>query len=610
MATAVPFATAPIRRRMSSPAEEDFIPPKMFPRERSFVVSNNQNHFPGHTESSSHSRIHFRTTVEHDSMPQLPTYSFQSSAVSKSLLSEQLRQQTEHANKHIERVSDEEDEGDHHVLPLGQGVIQINNLSSNDTERSRRRHSCREPSTDIAQSQPQMRQMSGTTVVVEQRLSDTANREQQNNTSPLLAANAPPYLAKFKRQRHMQLDPENYNLAPDGTNLPSDNNMSPTVPDHAFTFDSLEQTNQLSADIAPASPPRAVSNQDTLATRTRFLCNDPNGTGNLTTIADTLRRPAIQLTKFGTMHNWALDIFALPHNAVRAECVDLYNILESIHARSPQIVPMEMEEFNAWWIVFESFVIEYFDFEADELFRWVFPRNGNDRETGSIDIIGHHKGSTETNIKNCLLAKKEEILQTIRQLNGTFELRHHVDVSDSFQTILKTVNTLVPKLFDYFKAQERHLPAIVSHLHPPSCKEILTKKYLHYIKNGENPQINLILLSRWMDDDTRDRWIRSNVRVFNRIMYKRWERKCHRTHGHIAFKFQRRLIRSVKSVAASRLRRRTEFGEQIDDFSFGSLPSQGGSIRSLTLSVGQKVVQSAKMRRNSKEMPRAKTKAR
>lgn len=560
-------------------------------------------------QSLGQSRTLFKPTVEHDSMPQLPTHSFQSSTVSKSLLSEQLRQQTEHANKHIERVSDEEDEMDHQVLPLSKGLLQINNLSLNDTERRRRRHSCREPSTEAVQSQPQMRQMSGTTVVVEQRLSSTTTGEQQDNTSPLLAANAPPYLTKFKRQRHMQLDPQNNNIS-SGTNLASDD-MSVTVPDHAFTFDTLEQTNQSSAEIAPASPPRTVSNQDTLATRTRFLCDDPNGTGNLTTIADTLRRPAIQYSKFGTLHNWALDIFTLPHNAVRAECVDLYNILESIHARSPQIVPMEMEEFNAWWVIFESFVIEYFDFEADELFRWVFPRgNGSEREIGSIDIVGHHKGSTETNIKNCLLAKKEEILQIIRQLNGTFELRHHVDVSDSFQNILKMVNSVVPKLFDYFKAQERHLPAIVSHLHPPSCKEILTKKYLQYIKNGENPQINLVLLSRWMDDDTRDRWIRSNVRVFNRIMYKRWERKCHRTHGHIAFKFQRRLIRSVKSVAASRLRRRTEFGEQIDDFSFGSLPSQGGSIRSLTLSVGQKVVQGTKMRRTSKDMSRAKTKAR
>lgn len=313
---------------------------------------------------------------------------------------------------------------------------------------------------------------------------------------------------------------------------------------------------------------------------------------------DTIRRPILYLTKYGGTNTWAADVFSLPHNAIRAECIDLYNILESIHARGRQVCVIELEEFYVWWTAFEVFVIEYFDFEADVLFPWVFslaPTSGAriENEVGlNINGIMKQKTDVDSLLRNSLLARKEILLESIRQLNGTFELRRHVDTADIFETILNEVNDFVPKLLEYFHAQERHLPQLAAQTYSSSAKDVIAKKYVQYIRHGEAPQINIVLLSRWMDTETRDKWVRSHVRGYGRLMYRRWERKCEKSHALIAVRFHKRLQQSVRSVAASRLRRRTEFGEEIDDLSFGSFPSHGnGSIRSLGFVVGNRAFQ-------------------
>lgn len=330
---------------------------------------------------------------------------------------------------------------------------------------------------------------------------------------------------------------------------------------------------------------------------------------HLTTITETMRRPFMFHAKFGSPSNWALDIFTLPHNAVRAECVDLYNILESIQARSNRVEFSELEEFYTWWTAFEIFVIEYFDFEADVLFSWIFSKLGEESEDIPRSGLTTTKLNSDLLLEGSLLARKEPLLESLRQINGTFELRRHVDACDVFHTILEDVNEFVPKLMEYFHLEERHLPPLVSHVHSPTAKDAITKKYVTYIKHGESPHMNIAILTRWMHKTTREKWVRSNVRGISRLFYARWEKRCNKEHGYIPFRFHRRLLRSVRNVAASRLRRRTEFGEEIEDMSFGSLASHTGSFKSLSLAVGSKGSSTPKSRR-SKESARSKGKLR
>lgn len=342
------------------------------------------------------------------------------------------------------------------------------------------------------------------------------------------------------------------------------------------------------------------------ATSTRFLTDDSKGAP--TPLTETIRRPIMYQGKYGFPANWSLDPFTLPHNAIRAECVDLYNILESIHARSHSVNSFELEEFHIWWTTFDAFIIEYFDFEADVLFPWVFPAKSS--SDNAPPNLPPQKITNEIHLRNSLMSKKELLLDAIRQLNGTFELRHNVDTADVFHTILDEVSDFVPKLLEYFHVQERHLPPIVERYYTAAAKDPIVKEYVQYIKKGDSPQTNLVLLSRWMDSDVKDKWLRSYVRGLTRLLHKRWERRCNKSHGHIAYKFHKRLLRSVRSVAASRLRRRTEFGEDVDDISFSSLASQTGSIRSLNLVGQSRSQQFPKSSRRSKESNKFRSKFR
>lgn len=292
----------------------------------------------------------------------------------------------------------------------------------------------------------------------------------------------------------------------------------------------------------------------------------------------SVKRPAIYYAKYGTGSSWAMDVFSLTHNAVRAECVDLYNILESIHARAHEVCLVELEEFYVWWGTFERFVMECFDYEADVLLPWVFCAPALGRSSGGGDAMFR--------LRQQLVLRKEDLLDCIRQLNGTFELRRHVDATDVFETILSEVNGFVPKLLEYYGVQEARLPQVVCEMYAMSARDTLMKRYVQYVKRGECAGVHVVLVCKWMDDGMRERWVRSYLRGYFRMMFWRLERRCYRSHGFIASRFHGRLQRNVRSVAASRLRRRTEFGEEADDISFSSFPSRGGSIRSLNIGGG------------------------
>lgn len=89
----------------------------------------------------------------------------------------------------------------------------------------------------------------------------------------------------------------------------------------------------------------------------------------------------------------------------------------------------------------------------------------------------------------------------------------------------------MPKLLEYLHIEERHLQTIAQELYEASARDILGEKYVAYIKRGESPQMNLVLLSWWMDSDMRDKWIRVNIK-----------RHWHLVHQQMSWSFWCRLI--------------------------------------------------------------------
>ncbi|KAK1861232.1 hypothetical protein I4F81_003816 [Pyropia yezoensis] len=81
-----------------------------------------------------------------------------------------------------------------------------------------------------------------------------------------------------------------------------------------------------------------------------------------------VRRPAIHPAEYGHPWSWAGDTLAAWHNGLRAELVDLFNIVESMTVRRSELGDRELDEAYAWWVLFRRFLGDYWAVEHLLLF--------------------------------------------------------------------------------------------------------------------------------------------------------------------------------------------------------------------------------------------------
>lgn len=89
-----------------------------------------------------------------------------------------------------------------------------------------------------------------------------------------------------------------------------------------------------------------------------------------------VRRPAIHPAEYGHPWSWAGDTLAAWHNGLRAELVDLFNIVESMTVRRSELGDRELDEAYAWWVLFRRFLGDYWAVEHLLLFPWIFEPEG------------------------------------------------------------------------------------------------------------------------------------------------------------------------------------------------------------------------------------------
>eukprot|EP00183_Erythrolobus_madagascarensis_P003031 CAMPEP_0185851632 /NCGR_PEP_ID=MMETSP1354-20130828/10711_1 /TAXON_ID=708628 /ORGANISM="Erythrolobus madagascarensis, Strain CCMP3276" /LENGTH=774 /DNA_ID=CAMNT_0028552661 /DNA_START=333 /DNA_END=2657 /DNA_ORIENTATION=+ len=87
-------------------------------------------------------------------------------------------------------------------------------------------------------------------------------------------------------------------------------------------------------------------------------------------------KSALESLKFASFgESWAVDVFSLPHNAIRRDLIDLYDMLESMYMRKRVLdVPLEIAMVFEWLRTFRSFLLRYFECEEQVLFPWIESR--------------------------------------------------------------------------------------------------------------------------------------------------------------------------------------------------------------------------------------------
>lgn len=234
-----------------------------------------------------------------------------------------------------------------------------------------------------------------------------------------------------------------------------------------------------------------------------------------------IRVPVIAMAEYSgpvSRTKWYIDGFTLPHNAVRRECIDLYEILTSL-ARcmgARDITRDDIEDFEDWWRTATSFFKCYFDMERTILFPWVDAAGSSDEE---VQLA-----------LSKMRSLKDRLQEHLVKVDYVWNEKLSRDPGEMFALLYKAVDLFVPRLMNYFADQEVLLPTIVKGFYKLEDRMKMDKEMVNAFMGGsptrkskEDDHHNLILLIRWIGNPRQLRaWIGKNLNSNARALYGNW----------------------------------------------------------------------------------------
>lgn len=234
-----------------------------------------------------------------------------------------------------------------------------------------------------------------------------------------------------------------------------------------------------------------------------------------------IRVPVIAMAEYSgpvSRSKWYVDAFTLPHNAVRRECIDLYDMLMALARCGGErdIGPDDMTDMERWWKIASAFFSMYFEMERRVLFPWV-------------DSAGAQDWEVQLALKK-MRSMKDKLHEQLGKIDRVWLEKTFKTVGDMYAMFYKAVDEFVPRLMNYFADQEVLLPAIVKGYYRIDDRLKMDKDMVAVFmgealtrKNREMPKHGMILLVRWMGNARQLRaWIGKNLSGAARGMYPRW----------------------------------------------------------------------------------------
>lgn len=297
--------------------------------------------------------------------------------------------------------------------------------------------------------------------------------------------------------------------------------------------------------IAPPTSPRLDGRAN------KFFFSEINSTeiakSSVLDAETHIRIPVLVLAEYSgpvSKNKWFIDAFTLPHNAVRRECIDLYDILMALARCNPEadITTDDMKDFHSWWVVAEKFIKCYFDMEREVLFPWVNVAGSKDWE------LQMALGKMRT--------MKDGLQEQLAVVNKAWETLGSGSPGETFGSLYKAIDVFCPRLMNYFADQELLLPQIVKGYYRIEDRLVMDKDMLASFigtpltrKTRDLEHHNLVLLIRWIANPRQLRaWISKNLNSTGRSSYAKWHAMYEADHSRIVKAFRNRS--RVSTIAA------------------------------------------------------------
>ena len=252
-----------------------------------------------------------------------------------------------------------------------------------------------------------------------------------------------------------------------------------------------------------------------------------------------IRIPVLVMAEYSgpiSKTRWHIDAFSLPHNAIRRECMDMYDIIMAL-ARSHGAGDLtfdDISDFHDWWAVTYDFLRCYFEVERKVLFPW-------------IDGAGAKDAEIQLALRK-MRGMKDTLQEQLLRLNEVWSKRSERRSGEMFAHIYKAVDEFAPKLMNYFADQEILLPAIVKSAYTYEGRVKIDKNMIEEFLGGplnrktrDDAHHNIVLLSRWIANPRQLRaWVSKNLTGACRNMYPKWHSMFEEQHHQIVRLFRNR----------------------------------------------------------------------
>jgi hypothetical protein len=207
-------------------------------------------------------------------------------------------------------------------------------------------------------------------------------------------------------------------------------------------------------------------------------------------LLDYKRPDGLNLVPLGT--TWAVDLFVRPHNGVRRELIDLYNMVDSFQRRVQEIRSQDLKLFFVWWDVFTSYLEAVFDLIDKLLIPWAL---GNSAAPEGLEDAVRAAGREHL---NTLLKAFDVVLDQMPRRSP----------DESLAKIIKALTSIHP-IFEFIEVVESKMPDVADSNHSAKQGRQMEKQVASFlVKHGDEDsrRLHLLIMARGMTEEVASAW--------------------------------------------------------------------------------------------------------
>jgi len=244
--------------------------------------------------------------------------------------------------------------------------------------------------------------------------------------------------------------------------------------------------------------------------------------------------PRIVLAPYGD-GDWARDVVVFLHNAMRREFMDLYALLDIMQRKKSLLTHDVIESFFDWWADFQAFCLAAVNAATDEVFPPITAR----------EPITHQK--VRQSSRMLTNGRFLVILQKITEYQSQFS--RSKPAGEMLPGLLALVDEL-SFIHTYWASLEEVIPPVIAVHFRKRDKALWERRIAAHVRRGDNYDLNMALLGRWMSTAAEAKWKVANLRTSEHFTYGTWVREAERVHYRILKNFENRLVSEDESERA------------------------------------------------------------